>query len=277
MRDFFSSLKFKILIGFIAVLAGVMAYAAANGRLTAAPQEILGALAKPFQQLTTSVSNNVEEFFENYIKIGDTISENEELEKEMTEMLEKMVDYETIKAENEQLKMALEIVEENPSYKTLNANVIGRDPLEKYYSFTIDKGSRHGVEVKDCIIGSDGIIGRVVEVSATYSKVNTILDPSVSVGSIVSRTRDNGLIGGDLELSIDKKCKMTLLPRDSLAISGDTVITTGLGGVFPKNLIVGSIEDILPEPSGTSLYAVIEPAEDIENVKMVMIITDFEE
>ena len=277
MKDFFSSLKFKILICFIAVLAGVMAYAAANGRLSAAPQEILGALAKPFQQLTASVSNNVEGFFENYVKIGDTISENERLEKEMAEMLDKMVDYDTIKAENEQFKMALEIVNENPSYKTLNANVIGRDPLEKYYSFTIDKGSRHGVEVKDCIIGSEGIIGRVVEVGATYAKVNTILDPSVSVGSIVSRTRDNGLISGDLTLSVDKKCKMTLLPRDSLAISGDTVITTGLGGVFPKNLIVGSIEDILPEPSGTSLYAVIEPAEDIESVKMVMIITDFEE
>ncbi|MEG1932313.1 MAG: rod shape-determining protein MreC, partial [Pygmaiobacter sp.] len=151
------------------------------------------------------------------------------------------------------------------------------DALEKYYSFTIDKGMRHGVEVKDCVISGEGIVGRVIEVGPNYAKVSTILDPSVSVGAIVSRTRDNGLIGGNAKLAMDKKCAMTLLARDTLAAKGDKITTTGLGGIFPKGLLVGTVEEILPETSGTSMYAVIEPITNIESIKMVMVITDFDE
>ncbi|MEG0804696.1 MAG: rod shape-determining protein MreC [Pygmaiobacter sp.] len=277
MKEFFGTIKFKILLAIVVVLTGVMTYAAANGRLTAAPQELLGAAAVPFQKLAASISRASESFVNKYILIDKVAKENEELKQELIELREQMVDYDAIKAENEQLRKASGILEENPSYEVVNANVIGRDALEKYYSFTIDKGMRHGVEVKDCVISGEGIVGRVIEVGPNYAKVSTILDPSVSVGAIVSRTRDNGLIGGNAKLAMDKKCAMTLLARDTLAAKGDKITTTGLGGIFPKGLLVGTVEEILPETSGTSMYAVIEPITNIESIKMVMVITDFDE
>ena len=188
-----------------------------------------------------------------------------------------MVDYDMMKRENEQYKEAWQIKEENPSYQVVNANVIGRDALEKYYSFTIDKGSRHGVKVKDSVMTENGIVGRVIEVGPNYAKVATILDPSVSIGCMVSRTGDSGLVGGDNVLSQNKQCTMTLLARDTLATEGDEVITTGLGGVFPRGLPVGTVKEVLLEASGKSMYAIIDPYEDIESVKMVMVITSFDE
>ena len=212
MKDFFSSVKFKVLLVVLVLLAGVMTYAAANGRLTAAPQELLGAAMVPLQRITAGISSAVEGFVDKYVRIDQIIAENEELTAENAALREQMVDYDLIRREVEQLRQAWEIKEEFPDRQIVNANVIGRDPLEKYYAFTIDKGSRHGIEVKDCVITASGIVGRVIEVGPNYAKVATILDPSVSVGCMVSRTGDIGLVGGDGELAMDKYCAMTLLP-----------------------------------------------------------------
>lgn len=277
MKDFFSSVKFKILIGALVLMAGVMTYAAANGRLTAAPHELLGAVAVPFQRAASAVSNAVDQFVDKYLRIDAIIEENERLREENAALREQMVDYDMMRRENEQLRDAWEIREENPSYQVVNANVIGRDALEQYYSFTIDQGSRHGVKVKDSVITENGIVGRVIEVGPNYARVATILDPSVSIGCMISRMGDIGLVGGDLQLSLDKLCAMTLLPRDTLSAAGDEVITTGLGGVFPKGLPVGTVQEILPEASGKSMYAVVQPYEDVESVTMVMVITEFEQ
>ena len=277
MKDFFSTVKFKILMGVLVLLAGVMTYAAANGRLTAAPQELLGAAAVPLQRISAAVSGALEGFVDKYIRIDSIMEENEQLQAENAELRAQLVDYELIKRENEQLREAWGIKEEFPDRQIVNAKVIGRDALDKYCGFTIDKGSRHGIEVKDCVITASGIVGRVIEVGPNYAKVATILDPSVSVGCMVSRTGDIGLVGGDTALSLEGQCAMTLLPRDTLATAGDEVITTGEGGVFPKQLAVGTVREVYLEPSGKSMVAVIEPYEDIEKVTSVMVITEFSE
>jgi len=277
MKDFFSTRRFKILLCVLVLLAGVMTYAAANGRLSAAPQELLSAAAVPFQRLSSAISGAVQGVVDKYARIDAVIAENKELTEENAKLREQMVDYDIMKRENEQYRQAWQIKEENPSYQVVNANVIGRDALEKYYSFTIDKGSRHGVKVKDSVITASGIVGRVIEVGPNYAKVATILDPSVSIGCMVSRTGDIGLVGGDQVLSQSKQCAMTLLARDTLAAQGDEVITTGLGGVFPKGLPVGTVREVSLEASGKSMVAVIDPYEDIESVKMVMVITEFDQ
>ena len=97
MKDFFSSLKFKILVGVLVLLAGVMTYAAANGRLSAAPQELLGAIAVPFQRLSSAISGAAEGFVDKYIRIDSIIEENEQLQRENAELREQLVDYDIMK------------------------------------------------------------------------------------------------------------------------------------------------------------------------------------
>ncbi|MDD3430223.1 MAG: rod shape-determining protein MreC [Oscillospiraceae bacterium] len=276
MRDFFSSFKFKLLLSIMVLIAGVMAYAAANGRLSAAPQELLAAAMAPFQRLSASISYGLQGVVEKYVTIDKIVAENEELKTEIAEVRSQLIDYDKLQFENEQYREAFKIADENPSFTFVKASVMARDPMEKFYAFTIDKGSNSGVQVENAVISPQGVVGKVIEVGPNYAKVATILDPTLNIGAMISSTRDNGIITGDGALSQKGQCKLTYISRETLATQGDIIITTGLGGVFPQGLDVGTIADILPESSGTIMYGVINPSVDIENVKMVFIITSFE-
>ena len=98
----------------------------------------------------------------------------------------------------------------------------------------------------------------------------------MQAGAIVTRTREVAVAEGDFDLMEDETLKLAYLTRDAEAIIGDTVETSGTGGIFPKGLLIGTIESIQPEDHGMSNYAVIEPAVDISAVKRVYVITDFD-
>ena len=110
MKDFFDTWKFKILVGIAVFLVGIMAYAGANGRLTAAPQELLSVAAAPFQKVAAVVSGGVASLWEKYTSIDDVMAENETLKAENAELRQQMVDYDRVKAENQAYK-ALESIQ----------------------------------------------------------------------------------------------------------------------------------------------------------------------
>lgn len=277
MKDFFSTKKFKLLLAAAVVLAGMMAWAGANGRLTSAPQEILGAIVTPIQNLARLVGGGWNDLLDKYVRIDSIIEENETLTEENRALRDQLVEYDKMKAEYESLQAWNNISEANPNYEYISAFVIGRDPLEQFGSFTIDQGTVHGVEKGDVVVNDMGyLVGRVLEASLTNSKVMTILQPGSYVACVVSRTRDSGNLSGQSEYSIQGQCVLENLSRDTLAIVGDQIITTGLGGEFPPDVRVGTVQELLPEESGKSTIAVIEPGADINNIKHVFVITNYE-
>lgn len=275
MKKFFSSVKFKVMIYLLVLMAGFMAYAGANGRWSAAPQELLATALVPFQQLGRLISGGIEGLRERTVAVNDVLAENEELNQQLNELRQQLVDYNDMKAENELYRAYYQIEDSYSDYNLVSAFVIGRDPLEKYYAFTLDRGTRDGVSVDDVVISPEGIVGRVAAVGYNYAEVCTILDPAVSVGCIVSRTRDIGLAEGDSTLVADGRLRMSYLPRETLAAAGDLVVTTGLGGLFPAGLVVGTVEDVRAESSGKSMYAVVTPTANVQDITSVFIITGY--
>lgn len=276
MKDFFDTWKFKILVGIAVFLAAIMAYAGANGRLTAAPQEILSVAVAPFQRAAAAVSNGVSSLWEKYTNIDAILEENEKLTTENAELRGQMVDYDKLKAENEAYKALTNIQEQHPEMSYVSSFVIGRDPLDSFYGFTLDKGSLDGVEANDAITSDEGyLLGVVTEVDLTSCKVMTILHPSFNAAGVVSRTRDNGIITGSADYAADGLCILSNLARSTLSREGDQVITTGLGGVFPPDVLVGVIKELTPEASGKSMLAVIKPGADPRTVRHVFIITSY--
>ncbi|MBQ6897133.1 MAG: rod shape-determining protein MreC [Oscillospiraceae bacterium] len=266
---------FKIVIAVIAVLVGMALYAGVNGRLMTLPQEIMGAVSVPFRSVTAQVSNKFSVWKDRTVNIDQIIEENEQLRKENQELKQKQIDYDKIKIENEKYKEFLEIKEENPEYEIAAASVIGRDGMEKFYSFTIDAGEDDGIEVNDVVMSSIGVVGVVVETGPNFSRVSTILSPSVSVASFVSSTRDTGVVCGDSRYSSSGKTLIRYLPKNTDAEIGDIISTTGMGEVFPKDLLVGTIEEIITDTSGNYSYAVVKPASEISEVKTVFIIKSY--
>ena len=276
MKDFFDTWKFKILVIVAVFLVGIMAYAGANGRLTAAPQELLSVVLTPLQKVTSALSGGAASVWEKYTSIDDVMDRNEQLEAENAELRQQMVDYDRIKAENDAYKALARIQDTNSEATYVSAFVIGRDPLDEFGGFTLDQGSTDGVAVNDAIISDRGyLLGVVVEVDATSCKVMTILHPSFNAAGVISRTRENGIITGSADYTADGQCVLTNLDRATEARKGDQVITTGLGGVFPANLLVGTVQEVVPEQSGKSSSAVILPGADPRTVKHVFIITEY--
>ncbi|MDY5008098.1 rod shape-determining protein MreC [Candidatus Allofournierella merdipullorum] len=275
MRDFFYTKKFKILLAVAVVLAGMMAWAGANGRLTNAPQEIMGALLTPVQKAAQLFSGGLDGLLDKYVRIDQIIAENEQLQQENQELRDQLVDYDQLAAENKAFRDLLNIREENPEFQYASAFVISRDPLDRFGGFTIDQGTLHGVEKGDVVVSDKGyLVGRVLEADLSSSKVMTILQPGSYVACLVSRTRDSGNLNGSADYAADGMCVLENLPRDTLAMVGDEIITTGLGGEFPANIRVGTILELLPENSGTSTIAVVEPGADINKLTHVFIVTD---
>ena len=276
MKDFFDTWKFKILVGIAVFLAAIMAYAGANGRLTAAPQEILSVAVAPFQRAAAAVSNGVSSLWEKYTNIDAILEENEKLTTENAELRGQMVDYDKLKAENEAYKALTNIQEQHPEMSYVSSFVIGRDPLDSFYGFTLDKGSLDGVEANDAITSDEGyLLGVVTEVNLTSCKVMTILHPSFNAAGGVSRTRDHGIITGSADYAAEGLCILSNLSRSTLTKANDQVITTGLGGVFPPDVLVGVVQELVPEASGKSTIAVLKPGADPRTVKHVFIITNY--
>jgi rod shape-determining protein MreC len=276
VKDFFETRRFKVLIGVAVFLAGMMAYAGANGRLTAAPQEVLGLMVEPFQWAASHISAGAGAVWDKYTRYDDVVAENEALQAENKELRDQLVDYDRLQAENEAYKSMQQIQQENPSWTEVSAFVIGRDTLDDFGGFTLDAGTGSGVEKGDTVVSNDGyLVGIVQEADVSSCKVLTILHPSFAAASVVSRTRDNGILCGDSAYAAKGECTMTNLSRDTLATVGDQVITTGLGGVFPADVLIGTIGEIVPETSGKSAVAVIEPGADVKTLTHVFVITGY--
>ena len=245
-------------------------------RTAVSPQELLSVAVAPFQRAAAKLSGGVASLWENYADIDAILEENKTLTEENAALRAQMVDYDKLKAENEAYKALTNIQEQHPEMSYTSSFVIGRDPLDSFWGFTLDRGTLDGVAVNDAVISDEGyLLGVVREADLTSCKVMTILHPSFNAAGVVSRTRDNGIITGSAEYAADGLCVLTNLARSTMSKAGDQIITTGLGGVFPPEVLVGVIKELTPEASGKSMLAVIKPGADPRTVRHVFIITSY--
>lgn len=276
MQDFFKSTKFKILLMLLALCFFFMLRASYTNTGLPFVAKVASIALTPAQRATTNIYTTVSDTFNEFLTAPRIADKNEELLEENAQLRQQLAEFERYRAENQQLKEYLEIKERNQDFQVEPAVVIGRDTADRFYSFTIDRGSLDGIEKNDPVITAEGLVGIVSEVEPTFSKVITILDTTVQVGAMDVITREIGITEGTVALSLEGKLRLSLLPRDSKAVVGNLVVTTGVGGVFPRDLVIGSIGEVLPDGQGLSLYAEIKPIGDIRKVSKVMVITHFD-
>lgn len=262
----------KILLTTVIVLLVVAMVTAAVGRNIFV--DFYTWVSSPFQQTAAGIAG----------EIGDDagksreelIKENNELKKEVSDLVSQVIDYDDVKKENEVLRKYYGIKEDNPGYEIAIATVIRRDPNDDFYGFTIDKGSRDDVSVNDPVITDNGLIGWVSEVNVTTSKVTTLLSPEAKVGAMDQKTQDSGIATGDVTLSDDGFLVLSVISADNKIQKGDIVITTGVGGVYPPDIVIGKVTNLDYNKYDTTPYAVIQPYEDLKSVSDVVVITSFE-
>ncbi|MBQ7800094.1 MAG: rod shape-determining protein MreC [Oscillospiraceae bacterium] len=277
MKDFLKGKLFKVIACVVALLIGIMIYQAASGGFASFPEAVVGTFVTPIVKVSASISDSVAGFFNSLVNAKDIEKENKELRSELAEAYKDLSDYEKAKKENEQLKKVLGIKEQNPDYEMEAATVIGRDSASAFGKFTVNKGSLNNIKTGSPVITEDGLVGIITEVGPTYSVVTTILDPDINVGIFNSRTQETGVVGGSAELYNKGRTKLKMLPRDTALLSGDIIETSGIGGVFPSGILIGTVKSMGAENSGVSMYAEIEPIVDVTRVSDVVIVTEFSE
>lgn len=277
MKNFLKNLLTRSVGILVLILIGVMIYSAVSGGFSTIPETLAGIFVTPFQSFATAVSNGVSGFFGQLTGSGELQERIEELEKENTELRNQMVDYDELKQTNDWYSEILGLHEENPEYTFAAGRVIGREPSDYYGNFTISAGQNAGVSVNDPVVSTDGsLVGVVEEVGLTYSKVRTVLDPSVKAACQISRTGDTAYTNGStVDMARENDLRMTTLERSSGAAVGDYVITSGIGGVYPKGLLIGSVQEISNASDGMTLDAEVSLFAEIYDLKQVMVITYF--
>lgn len=203
-------------------------------------------------------------------------AENEKLKEENAMLRQQLADYYDTKEENDKLWKYYDLKKQNPSYSIRPANVIRRDTLDDFYSFTLDIGSADGVHTNDPVITDNGLVGWISRVDATTCTVKTILSPDTKAGAVDKQTKDSGIISGNASLCDKNLTQLTKIAEDNTIAEGDMVVTSGAGGVYPDNLIIGKVKELKFNSYDTTRYAVIEPYEDIRTVSAAAVITDFD-
>ena len=275
MREFLKSLRFKILLGVLAVLLGMMIYAAGSGGIDTLPERIFASIVTPVTKFTTTITDGFADFFSVFFNAKNNYEENLLLKEENAKLKQQLADYGTIKTENERFKEILNITELDADIELIDAGVISRDPTDSFYGFNLDRGSAHGVSLRDPVVTADGLVGFISSVGPTYSTVTTLFNPQSNVGALDSVSRETGNVTGTIELAKENLVKMEFLSTETAIQEGNLIVTSGSSGMFPADLVIGEAKEIVTEDSGISLSAYIEPAADITKTKYVYILTSF--
>lgn len=275
LRKFFSSKAFVALLSVIAFCLGIAVYSAVTGKASPTTA-IVGAITTPIQNAVNAGIDKAQQI-QDYMYNYDTIqAENEALKQELAEAEQTIRDADLAILENERLRELLGIKERNRSFTFEIAEVTARSIGDWSSTLSLDKGSISGIELDDCVITEDGMVGYVSKVAPTYCEVTTVIDTYMQAGAQITRTRDSAIAQGDYTLMSEGVLKLSYITNDADIIIGDTVETSGSGGVYPKGIMIGTIEQIIPEQHGISNYAIIKPFVDVSSVKSVFVIKDFE-
>ncbi len=274
MRFFLRSKQFKKTLLIVVLVLTAAITAGLIGGYMAPHAGIVGSIIAPFQRLGTAVSEAWTNMTDNFKAAAKLNAEKEQLEKEVTALREQLVDFETAMTENEFYKDYLEIKELNPDFKFCPAKIISTDPSDVFGGFTVGVGSAHGVSLYDPVITDEGLVGFISQVGTTTSKVTTVLSPELTCGAYDSRTNDSGALSGNTEFAAQGNTRFFNLPRTCSVAVGDIIVTSG-NGIFPDKVIIGTVSDIGNDPISSSLYATVTPAVDFEELRSVMVITEF--
>lgn len=276
MRNFLRSTSFKILLTVaVVLLAGAIAAAAlASG--TSPLTSAVGTVFSPLSDAAAYISEKFDNFKGGFISSRSYMDRVEELEEQVADYQSKLVDYEKLQKQVEAYEKFLGVKEKNPDFQFVAGTVIGRDAADVFGSFVLNCGSADGVAVGDPVISGEYLIGIVNETSPTSCTVLSVCDPKFSAAAYEIRTGEAGYTQTTTKLGVQGVLKLSGLEHDTAVAEGGIVCTSGVGGVFPRGLIIGTVTTVQKEEGDISYYAEVKPEIEISEVQDAFVITDFE-
>lgn len=276
MREFFHTVKFKVLVCIFAFLLGFLIYVAIAAGASSLPKMFLETVSSPFVSLSTAVSDWMENTIDKFMNADKYKQENELLKEQLAEIYNNVLEKEELQKENEQLKDMLEISENHKDFKwSAPCSVTARNSADISGGFTVNRGTNDGISLYDPVFTKTGLVGIVSEVSNNYSVISTILSTDINIGVSGAESHALGIVENDLDSAYTGHCVMNYTGRDS-GIQKEEIIVTSGSSFFPKGVLFGTVTDIINDPNGLSVHVQIKPFVDVFTVSEVFILIDFE-
>ncbi|NLO46411.1 MAG: rod shape-determining protein MreC [Clostridiales bacterium] len=277
MLRFLKSNGFKLFLAVIAVLMSGSALALVTGENSSPFASAAAVVFGPVQRLSAKAANGMSGLSISFKSSSYYRKTSEELESELAGCRESLAGYDKALKKLELYENFLEIKEENPDYTFVSASIIARGAEDLYCSFTLNKGTVHGISINNPVIYNKYLVGVVTSVMATQCNVDTILNPKVNISAYETRTRESGYIETDSSMSKNGLCRLSGIERTTQIAPGGMVCTSGTGGIYPKDLLIGEVEEIADATENISAYAAVRPYVDYSKLIDLFIITGFSE
>ena len=221
----------------------------------------------PVVKITAVTVGSVSRVWHDYVDLRTLHEENLRLLRETAVLQRRISQLEEQALETQRLQGLL-VMQETSHERYLASRVVGKDATNWFKTILIDRGSLSGVRRNQPVVAPDGLVGRVVEVTPGASKVQLITDPVSASGGLLQRTRVTGVVSGHLGAGL----RMRYLPLLADVVAGDDVVTSGMGGVFPKGIPVGRITAVERKSGALFQEATLQPKVDLGRLEEVMIL-----
>jgi len=224
----------------------------------------------PIQNGLTYLKNKIAGNDSFFTDINQLKQENEELRQKNSELEQSLRELEMIKAENAELREYSAMMDKYSEYETIPANIINKDISNYSRVFIINVGANNGVKEDMAVIAESGLVGHITSVTQNTAKIQTIIDSASSVSSTISTSKDGIVCKGYLEGN--NQLKATYIPTEANLLQDDKVVTSGMGGIYPKGILIGTIKEIKNMKNITDRYAIIETAVDFNKIQTVLVV-----
>jgi rod shape-determining protein MreC len=233
-------------------------------------------LISPLQTRLATVVETSGGLFRAARDLRDLRQRNEELEKQYAQLVIENVALREAAQENATLRSFFDFAQQHPGFQLvggeIKAHVIGRDPSNFFRYLIIDAGEAQGVKRGMPVVVPRGLVGRVQSVGPNWAKVLLITDPRSSVSVLIQTSRVTGQVQG----RVDGDLVMKYIPQEETVSEGEIVLTSGLGGNFPKGLVIGQVRTVHRRDSDMFQQAIVRPTVDFDRLEMVLVIVAFE-
>ena len=260
-----------------AVIAVAMAAMSFFASTSSPLSNLAGTLSSPFRSAYSALANWIDEQQAYFADNTALLAENQALRNQIAEMERDFRLSKDDSEENARLRELLDLREKRRDFQFESAMVTQRSTSNWISSLTLDRGTLHDVAVGNCVVTEEGfLVGVVTEVGLNWCTVLTILDSDTSLGALVFRTGDVAVAQGRFDLMTQGLLTLSYLPADCQLLAGDLVVTSGLGGYYPSDLVIGTVDSVQLDDSGSTRFAVVTPSARLDQLKQVFIIKSFD-
>jgi len=237
----------------------------------------LSFVTTPLRSGTRFISNGVQNVMQHFTDVDELLKQNKELTEENARLTDENNSYKLIMTENEVLHKFLGLKREHVDYTLTDAKIISRSNSNYISTFSINKGSFHGIKENMPVITSNGaLVGVTYSVDADSCRCMSVLSYDTHVGVYSERSGETGLLSGSLAVFSDNKCVISGLSDNTSIEEGDKILTSGLGEIYPRGLKIGVVDGFIKDKGSQTKSAVIALDKSVLRDDDVMVITGFE-